>query len=345
MQIYLDSFGAYLSVKNGQFRIRLNTGAEHLFAVRKVNAILLTRGTGMSADAALLAVENNIPLLLIDAQTHFPKAHISGGTPQNIATVRKKQPLFGRRAEGLRWVAQTLARKIENQRELVTRLAMQPRLPDGFTLDAANADRVMARQQQSLGEIPELDLAPAGLLPETLTSRAFERFRGLEGTASRSYFALIGKYLGEQADFAGRFKRPAYDPMNAVLNYLYGMLYTGCHLALLKSGLDPYLGVMHADRHGDRPTLVYDFIEPYRPWADAVAIDLMKNGTILEDFFEPDPDERGLWLSGKGKGVVIDAMLEWMEKSLPYGDRNVKRKVQIDLDAQQLAGRMVRLED
>lgn len=44
MQLYLDSFASFLSVKNGQFRIRLQSGEVHLFAVREVNVILLTKG-------------------------------------------------------------------------------------------------------------------------------------------------------------------------------------------------------------------------------------------------------------------------------------------------------------
>jgi CRISPR-associated protein Cas1 len=58
-------------------------------------------------------------------------------------------------------------------------------------------------------------------------------------------------------NFTSRQKRPAYDPFNVLLNYLYGMLYTAVHLSLLKSGLDPYMGILHADRYGATPTLVF----------------------------------------------------------------------------------------
>jgi len=137
MQLYLDSFSAFLSVRNGQFRVRLNGGSEHLFAVRKVSAILLTKGTALSADAALLAVENNIPVLLLNAQTHFPLAQISSGQPGNIATVRKNQPAFSRSSNGFLWVAQTIAHKIERQRDYLQFLAEQSEAPPGFSADAA----------------------------------------------------------------------------------------------------------------------------------------------------------------------------------------------------------------
>jgi len=346
MQLYFDSFAAFLSVKNGQFRIRLQSGETHLFAVRTVNAILLTKGTGMSTDAALLAVEHDIPVLLIHAQTHFPMGQLSSGRPGNIATVRKNQPDFSRSVVAYQWIAETLARKIEQQRVLLHRLSEHPDVPADFPSEIRFADKVMAELQKRLAA---WEAGPAGQIASQsiLLSKAAETFRGQEGSASRVYFQQLVKYLGSpvanplfhQADtaFEGRQKQPAYDPFNAMLNYLYGMLYTTCHLALLKSGLDPYLGVLHVDRHGAHPTLVFDFIEPYRPWADRVALQLAESQLITEDTFEPDPDERGLWLSRIGKGPVVEAMLEFMESSSTYKGRQVKHRVQIDLDAQQLA--------
>ncbi len=349
MQLYLDSFASFLSVKNGQFRIRLKSGEAHLFAAREVNAILLTKGTGVSTDATLLAIEHDIPVLLIDAQTHFPLGQISSGRPGNIATVRKNQPDFCRSAAGMQWVAQTLASKVENQRALLRLLAENPNVPPDFPGDVRFADKVMADLEKRLRGRSE------GLTSSPSLKSLAETFRGQEGSASRVYFQQLVKYLAHlppeslfkspDATFEGRQKRPAYDPFNAILNYLYGMLYTSCHLALLKSGLDPYLGVLHADRHGDHPTLVFDFIEPYRPLADRVALQLAESGTLDEDSFEPDADARGLWLSRTGKSAVIDAMLKFMEISSEHLGRQIKYRVQIDLDAQQLALKIKMMND
>jgi CRISPR-associated protein Cas1 len=339
MQLYLDSFGAYLSVKNGQFRVRLPDEQVHLFAARNVNAILLTKGTGLSTDAALLALEYDIPVLLIDAQTHFPLGQLSGGRPGNISTVRKNQPEFCRSATGFAWAGACLARKIRGQRAVLEHLAGKPGVSADFKTGAALAGKVMADLQTRL-ETAETE--------SMLRAELAEKYRGQEGSASRVYFQKLADFLSELPDeslfrqeegaFLGRMKRPAFDPFNALLNYLYGMLYTSCHLALLKNGLDPYLAVLHADRYGDRPTLVYDFIEPYRSWADHTALELAASGSVQEDWFEPDPDERGLWMSKTGKSAVVEAMLDHLETPTEYGGRQVKRRVQIDLDAQKLAG-------
>lgn len=338
MQLYLDSFGAFLAVRNGMFSVRLRDGGTHAFAARTVDAILLTKGTGMSTDAALLAVEQDIPVLLIDAQTHFPLAQLTSGRPGSIASIRKNQAVFARAPEGLAWAAAQLVEKVRRQRAVLQQWAEAPGAPPGFAADVAVADRLMAGMQRELGKPPAAD-----------PSDHPDRLRGQEGTASRVYFQQLSRLLsGAFAGFAaaddlpdpafsGRQKRPAYDPFNTLLNYLYGMLYTSVHLALLKSGLDPYVGILHADRYGAAPTLVFDAIEPYRPWADTVALRLVLNGHLTPDAFEQrDDPKEGLWLGRAGKDTVIEAMLSYLAESAPRDGRQVKRSVQIDLDAVEL---------
>ncbi|MDX2133741.1 MAG: CRISPR-associated endonuclease Cas1 [Saprospiraceae bacterium] len=335
MQLYLDSFGAFLAVRNGAFWVRLREAGERAFAVRQVDAILLTRGTAMSADALLLAVEHDVPVLLIDAHTHRPLAQVFAGRPGNIATVRKQQALFAMQAQGMAWVAATVARKIDRQRAHLRALAADPEAPDDWRADTRLIDTGLASLQAGF----ERWQAPADWT-SAAQQQAAQTFRGQEGTASRLYFQHLSRRLSGRLAFDGRSKRPAYDPFNALLNYLYGMLYTQTHLALLKSGLDPYLGVLHVDQHGDRPTLVFDFIEPFRPWAETVATALVLEGLVDDTLFEENSPEEGFLLSRRGKDVVIGRMLAYLQAPAPYGGRQVKRGVQIDLEAQGMAARM-----
>lgn len=334
MQLYLDSFGAYLFVRNGQFGVRTRTQSERLFALREVRAILLTRGTGCSSDAALLAAAHDIPLLLIDANTHFPLAQLSSGRPGSIAAVRREQATFTRSGAGYQWIAGRIAGKIDRQHRLLRRLAALPDAPPDFAADVELAGRALATLERGFAQWT----SPPGIWDQATTDRTAGQFRGQEGTASRLYFQQWGKYLPVHGwTFTGRQQRPAYEPFNALLNYLYGMLYTQVHLALLKSGLDPYMGVLHADQWGAQPTLAFDAIEPYRPWADEVALDLVLSSSLTVDSFQPDPDDRGLWLSAAGKDRVVEAMLAYLQTPAPYDHRRVRRAAQIDLDAQKLA--------
>ena len=69
--------------------------------------------------------------------------------------------------------------------------------------------------------------------------------------------------------------RAATNPVNALLNYLYSLLESESRLALLAAGLDPTLGVLHADQR-NRDSFALDAMEPIRPDVDAFVLDLLE---------------------------------------------------------------------
>ena len=76
-----------------------------------------------------------------------------------------------------------------------------------------------------------------------------------------------------------------------MLNYLYRLLEAEGHLATLAVGLDPGLGVLHADTKG-RASFVLDLIEAVRPTAERHLLRLMRSQPLQwRDFHE---DKRGV---------------------------------------------------
>ena len=83
--------------------------------------------------------------------------------------------------------------------------------------------------------------------------------------------------------------RNAVTPANAVLNYLYGVLASELTIALTGVGLDPGLGVFHADA-ARRASLTYDAMEAVRPRVDGwLAAWLAEARFSKRDFYE-EPD-------------------------------------------------------
>jgi CRISPR-associated endonuclease Cas1 len=78
--------------------------------------------------------------------------------------------------------------------------------------------------------------------------------------------------------------RAATNPVNALLNYLYVLLESEARLALLSVGLDPTLGVLHADQR-NRDSFALDAMEPIRPAVDAFVLD-----PLLNDAAHPKTD-------------------------------------------------------
>lgn len=110
---------------------------------------------------------------------------------------------------------------------------------------------------------------------------------GVEGMAARVYFAHFADLLQDSMGFEsfGREQRPAPDPVNAVLSFLYSLLVKDALRALLTVGLDPYRGIYHQLRAG-RPSLALDLMEEFRPLiGDSVTLTLLNNHILdREDF-------------------------------------------------------------
>ncbi len=80
--------------------------------------------------------------------------------------------------------------------------------------------------------------------------------------------------------------RLAANPANPLLNYLYAILEGEASIAARIVGLDPGLGVLHADQDR-RDSLAADLMEPIRPLVDRYVLDLLTSRTFAaRDFFE-----------------------------------------------------------
>jgi CRISPR-associated protein Cas1 len=170
----------------------------------------------------------------------------------------------------------------------------------------------------------------------TITDVA-EKIRGYEGTASRVYFDTISRHMPEPYRFEKRTQHPAFDMFNALLNYAYGMLYGKTEAALIKAGVDPYLGVFHRDEY-NRPVLVYDFIENFRVWADYVVINLCMQQVMFVEFF--DVENEVYYLNHHGKRILIQSFNDYFEEVIRYKGADRSREQHIHLLAQKLATRL-----
>lgn len=112
--------------------------------------------------------------------------------------------------------------------------------------------------------------------------------RGTEGEAAEEYFDLLDGTLTSGWTFETRSRRPPEDHINSLMSLTYTMMKNECMSALRQYNLDPFLGVMHADRHG-RPSLALDLQEEFRPiFCDAFAVRLVNRGTLTHDDFRKD---------------------------------------------------------
>jgi len=69
-----------------------------------------------------------------------------------------------------------------------------------------------------------------------------------------------------------------------MLNYVYALLESESRLAAAALGLDPGIGLMHADTDA-RDSLACDLMEPIRPVVDAYVLDWLTREPIRREWF------------------------------------------------------------
>ncbi len=166
--------------------------------------------------------------------------------------------------------------------------------------------------------------------------------RGWEGLASKIYFETLNIFLPEKYRFEKRSQRPAMDVANALLNYGYGILYGKVEGALIKAGIDPYIGVLHRDDY-NRPVLVYDVIELYRVWVDYVVYTLLMQQAVTEEYYSVHTDG-SYWLEPLGRRVLIQSLNDYLEETIDVRGQVRSREYQIFLYVQHLAQQFKRHE-
>jgi CRISPR-associated protein Cas1 len=152
----------------------------------------------------------------------------------------------------------------------------------------------------------------------------------------------MNEFLPEEFRFVQRSQHPALDVTNAFLNYGYGVLYGKIEGALIKAGIDPYIGVLHRDDY-NRPVLVYDIIELYRIWVDYVVYTLLSQNTITDEFYSMREDGT-YWLEGLGRRVLIQSLNDYMEETITKGGVTRSRMTHLTLYVQNLAQKLKRFD-
>lgn len=109
--------------------------------------------------------------------------------------------------------------------------------------------------------------------------RALKTKKVDESNCARQYWQLYFPSIGWGGT---RRDRKLNTPPNRMLNYGYTVLATLVHRALLVHGLNPLLGVCHMPRYRSAP-LVYDVMEPYRPFVDCLLAEFMVSEEITEE--------------------------------------------------------------
>ncbi|MDD2297364.1 MAG: CRISPR-associated endonuclease Cas1, partial [Sphaerochaetaceae bacterium] len=257
MDLVLNTFGTTLTKDDQAFVVIHKDGRQRVPA-EGLKSITISRGAQITSDAAILAIEKEIEVLFVDHSGN-PIGRIWSSKYGSVSTIRKGQLEFSFSKEAVTWICDLVRKKLENQQAML--LSMHP--------ENSKVEQLVSNAVNKLEDYR----GKISLLSGEVISDIAPTLRGWEGAASRVYFETLNYFLTEDFRFKGRSQHPALDIVNCLLNYGYGILYGKIEGALIKAGIDPYIGIFHRDDY-NRPVLVFDVIEQYRVWVDYVVVAL-----------------------------------------------------------------------
>jgi len=325
MNLVINTYGAYLQRQGDCFRVRVDDKVYDV-ACAKVSSILISTAAYLTTDAIKLAIDHNIDIIFIDEMGE-PYARIWHSRFGSTTEIRRRQLAIAETEEGFNLALSWVKRKFDNQIELLKKLRTTR----------------TRKSAQITGYIEKLENCRKQL--NTMIGTIDEKrntIMGVEGSGGRIYFQALSFLMPEDYKFEGRSRNPAKDEFNALLNYAYGILYSRVERACVIAGLDPYVGILHTDNY-NKKSLVFDIIENYRAWAEEVVINLFAARKVKKEHF--DQLENGYTLNKEGKALLIETFLRFLDESVRYCGRNIKRADIIQFDCHKIANSLLSRED
>ena len=325
MDLVINTWGSFIKKKNNCFLIKNKDGSTEISA-EKVNTIIITNSTGISSDAIELALSKNIDIVFLDKFGN-PYGRVWHSKFGSTNLIRRIQIEAGRNEIGTNLSKEWTNTKIHNQIEFLKDLKKnRPDLHDFF-------DEGILYMSQFPEKIDVLSGRPDKIRGSLM---------GYEGSCSRKYFEIICGVMPERWKFDGRSRNPAKDEYNCLLNYGYGMLYSIVEKACIIAGLDPFAGFLHADNY-NKMSFVFDIIENFRIYIDVPVVHLFTRKMVRKDYFDEIPG--GLYLNTEGKKVMVSAINQSLEESIPYSGKNVMKKNVIQMECHRIANHLLKFEN
>ncbi len=316
--LYVTEQGSILR-KTGD-RIVLEKDEKVLLDVpcHKVDAVLIFGAVQVTIQALSELLEHEIELALFTRHGRL-KGQL---TPVKSKNILLRMAQFERARDvafALRTARAVVRAKIRNGMAVLRRFAYNhPERKPG--LDAAILE--MERQ-----------------LPEVDRVADLAALNGIEGMAARAYFDGFGQMILTDMTFPGRKRRPAPDPINALLSFGYTLIANELHSLLDGIGFDPYLGFFHQVDYG-RPSLALDLMEEFRhPLVDRLTIHLINKGVLKDQDFSPDPTSGSMHLKPEAMKVYFQHFERWMvgERVTGPDEKKVGYRRAFLLQAQRMA--------
>jgi len=308
-EIILGKFGLYASVSKGKLVVK-----EYGKVVKKVpinwvtRVMVMTKGASLSTALIFECAKRKIDIDFIEKQKPYAQITYHSSISNEL---HLKQLDIKNSDVGLKIAKNIIKAKVKNQINLLKYHARYREDTDIEEFD--KLDTIIKEMSKAAKRIS--------------SARQNDVLMGYEGSISVLYWRAFGILIGDET-----FKREtkdAPDAVNQALNYGYAFLYGRVQSALLKCGVNIYQSFLHVPQV-NKPTLVFDLIEPFRqPTVDREIISILNLGTEINS-------SKGR-LNKKSLKVITENVQERLATPTKFREGKYKMTTIIDEQALELA--------
>ncbi|MEI7811003.1 MAG: type I-C CRISPR-associated endonuclease Cas1c [Ignavibacteria bacterium] len=308
--LYVTKDGSYL--RRERETIVIEFEKKDVFRVPAINIEnIVCIGYSIMASPGLMQLtgEYNIGLAFYGGNGEF-YARVQGAQSGNVLLRRRQYRLADESKQSTdiaRWI---VGAKVSNSRTILQRCLRN--YPENQ--DREHIEKVIIQMAQFLNQLKD-----AGTTDE---------IRGIEGYVANQYFSCFNSMITTEKEafrFVQRSRRPPLDRINALLSFVYMLIYHDVSSALEGVGLDPAVGFLHKDRPG-RSSLALDIMEELRGYTgDRQVIGLINLKQIKPDGFTIS-DTGAVLMDKETRAVVIETYQKKKHEEImhPYLEEKIK---------------------
>jgi CRISP-associated protein Cas1 len=268
--LYLTTSGNYVGRDHLTLRVEADRELKLAVPIHHIESVCSFGQNSFSPAALQLCWEHGVAVNCF-SETGYFQGRWEGVAGTSVALRRAQYRAADDPAVALAVARSCVAGKLQNSRQSLLR--------SGREAEDEGERRRLQGAAEELADILRWLGRDAGTLDQA---------RGYEGQAAAVYFGVFTLHLRcqrEEFGFTNRSRRPPLDRVNCLLSFLYALLRHDCLAALTATGLDPFVGFLHAERPA-RPALALDLMEEFRPvLCDRLAVTLINRRQVCaEDF-------------------------------------------------------------
>lgn len=283
------------------------------------NIIISARSCSVSSDAVELCSSVNLRIDFFDLLGKPYASIIPAASP--IQSIMNDQFVALSSKKGKPIISELIEAKIKNQISVIKYFIK-------------NKKELQTAFQERIQRMEDIVKLMNSIPPDTDIELFRSKILGYEGSAAVDYWSLFKNLIPPKYEFENREHKAADNIVNIMLNYGYGILYNRILTAITVAGLNPNISYLHKEQK-NKPTLVFDLIEPFRaPAVDRTVIAVLnKHSNLALD--------KNI-LSNKTKSVLSQKLLLRMNTEFTYRSKTTSIN---NLMIEQAAGLVDYLQD